>query len=140
MTIASEALGKRLRPLLARRPGVVEKKMFGGIGFMLHGNMVVGTTAAGDLLVRVDPDKLDAALKRPGAFQMMMGERPMKGFVAVAAADVPDPEDLKHWIDFAMDYTRTLPRKENSPMTTRSGDWIAYGSLATEYAKTLPPK
>lgn len=112
MTIASDALAKRLRPLLARRQGLEERRMFGGIGFMLFGNMAIGTTAKGDLLVRVDPDKVDAALKRHGAFQMMMGERPMKGFIAVAVEDVPDPEDLKNWITFAMDYTKTLPPKE----------------------------
>ena len=111
MTVASDALAKRLRPLLARKSGVVEKKMFGGIGFMLHGNMAIGTTAKGDLLVRVDPDKAEAVLKRDGAFQMMMGERPMKGFVAVGADGTNDPDDLKGWITLAFDYTRTLSPK-----------------------------
>lgn len=110
MTIASDALAKRLRPLL-KKPGIVEKKMFGGTGFMLHGNMAVGTTAKGDLLIRVDPGKADAALGRPGAFQMMMGERPMKGFVGVAAADTEDPDELKGWITLALDYTKTLDPK-----------------------------
>ena len=58
MSAASDALADRLRPLLAGKPGVVEKKMFGGIGFMLRGNMAIGTTAKGELLVRIDPDKV----------------------------------------------------------------------------------
>lgn len=111
MTIASDALAKRLRPLLAHKPGLVEKQMFGGIGFMLHGNMAVATAAKGDLLVRVDPDKADAILKRDGAFQMMMGERQMTGFVAVAAEGTNDPDDLKFWVALACDHTRTLPPK-----------------------------
>jgi TfoX/Sxy family transcriptional regulator of competence genes len=111
VTIASDALTKRLRPLLMKRPGMVEKKMFGGTGFMLHGNMALGTTASGDLLVRIDPAKQSTALSRAGAFQMMMGEREMKGFIAVRAEGTTDPDDLRAWIADALDYARTLPPK-----------------------------
>ena len=112
MTIASDALAKRIRPLLARRQGIVEKKMFGGTGFMLFGNMAVGTTAKGEMLVRVDPKKQDVALKRAGAFQMSMGERAMSGFVAVSADAVTDIDELKSWVSYALDYAKTLPPKE----------------------------
>jgi len=111
MTVASDALAKRIRPLLARRQGIVEKKMFGGTGFMLNGNMAVGTTAKGDMLVRVDPKKQDVALKRAGAYQMSMGERAMSGFVAVAAGDVADVDELKGWVTYALDYAKSLPPK-----------------------------
>ena len=110
MTAASDAMGDRLRPLLARK-GLVEKKMFGGLGFMLDGNMVIGTTAKGELLVRVDPDKIDAPLSKPGAYQMHMGPRPMTGFIAVGEAGTPDDAALKDWIAFAMKYVKTLPAK-----------------------------
>ena len=111
MTVASDALAKRIRPLLARRQGIVEKKMFGGTGFMLNGNMAVGTTAKGDMLVRVDPRKHDVALKRPGAYQMSMGERAMTGFVAVAAVDLADIDELKGWVTYGLDYAKLLPAK-----------------------------
>jgi hypothetical protein len=112
VTVASDALAKRIRPLLARKPGIVEKKMFGGTGFMLFGNMAVGTTAKGDMLVRVDPRKQDVALKRAGAFQMSMGERAMSGFVAVSGDALADIDELKGWVTYGLDYAKLLPPKE----------------------------
>ena len=109
MSAASDAMGDRLRPLLP--PGLVEKKMFGGIGFMLHGNMTIGTTAKGELLVRIDPDKQAEALAKPGAYQMHMGPRPMTGFIAVAADAVRDDAALASWIAYALTYAETLPPK-----------------------------
>mgnify|MGYP001191337062 CR=1 FL=1 len=111
MSIASDVLAKRIRPLVSRKPEIVEKKMFGGIGFMFNGNMAVGTTAKGEMLVRIDPAKRTSALARPGAFEMSMGERAMTGFVAVTADIVNDPDELKAWIKYAIDYVRTLPPK-----------------------------
>jgi TfoX/Sxy family transcriptional regulator of competence genes len=111
MSIASDALADRLRPLLAGAPGIAEKKMFGGIGFMLHGNMAIGTTAKGELLVRIDPARQDEALARVGAYQMHMGARPMTGFIAVAEAGTPDDKALRDWIAYAMNYAETLPPK-----------------------------
>ena len=110
MSIASDELAARLRPLLASRE-LVEKKMFGGIGFMLRGNMAIGTTAKGDLLVRIDPTKQAEALARPGAYQMHMGERPMTGFVAVDAAGTSDDAALNRWIAYALSFAETLPPK-----------------------------
>ncbi|HWA18483.1 MAG TPA: TfoX/Sxy family protein [Devosia sp.] len=109
--MASDALAKRLRPLLMKRHGMVEKKMFGGVGFMLHGNMTVGTTAKGELLVRIDPDRQQAALARAGAFQMLMGERQMTGFIGVAADAVDDQDELKGWVDYALRYVTLMPPK-----------------------------
>ena len=109
MTTASDSLAERLRPLLGKK-GLVEKKMFGGIGFMLEGNMVIGTTAKGALLVRVDPDKVDAALAR-GAELMHMGARVMSGFVSVAVERLPDDAALRDWIAYATRYVKTLPAK-----------------------------
>lgn len=109
MTAASDALAARLRPLLAKA-GVEEKKMFGGVGFMLNGNMLIGTTAKGALLVRIDPDKADDALSR-GAALMHMGPRIMTGFVSVDADRLPDDRALKDWIAYATKYVKTLPPK-----------------------------
>ena len=112
MSAASDALGARLRPLLAATtPGIVEKKLFGGIGFMLRGNMVVATTAKGALLVRVDPARQDDALARSGAGPMHMGTRTMTGFIAVDDAGIPDEAALADWIAYAMRFAETLPPK-----------------------------
>ena len=110
MTEASDALGDRIRPLLARRTGIVEKKMFGGVGFMLNGNMLIGTTAKGALLVRIDPEKANDAIKR-GAEQMHMGPRPMTGFVAVDVKKLKDADAIKAWIDYALPFVKSLPAK-----------------------------
>ena len=109
MSVQSDALGARLRPLFVSRP-LVEKKMFGGIGFMLNGNMAIGTTAKGDLLVRIDPARQDEALARPGAYQMHMGTRPMTGFIAVAS-DHLDDAALADWLAYSLSYAETLPPK-----------------------------
>jgi TfoX/Sxy family transcriptional regulator of competence genes len=101
-------MGARLRPLLK---GLDEKKMFGGLGFMLNGNMLIGTTAKGALLVRVDPAKQAEALARPGASQMHMGPRAMSGFIAVDPAALPDAAAIKAWIAYATTYVKTLPAK-----------------------------
>lgn len=111
MSIASDIMGDRLRPLLAGTPGIVEKKMFGGIGFMFRGNMAIGTTAKGALLVRVDPAKQAEALAMPGAFEMHMGPRPMTGFIAVDEEGTPDDDALRDWIAYAMKFAETLPPK-----------------------------
>lgn len=109
MTAASDAMGERLRPQVPK--GLVEKKMFGGVGFMLNGNMLIGTTAKGALLVRVDPDKIDEALARPGAHAMHMGPKVMTGFIAVDPEALPDAKAIKDWIAYAQNYVKTLPAK-----------------------------
>jgi TfoX/Sxy family transcriptional regulator of competence genes len=109
MTAASDALAARLRPLL-KKATVEEKKMFGGIGFMLNGNMLIGTTAKGALLVRIDPEKADDALGR-GAEPMHMGPRVMSGFVSVDIGKLGDDAALKDWIAYCSKYVKTLPAK-----------------------------
>jgi hypothetical protein len=107
MTAASDAMADRVRPLLGN--GLVEKKMFGGMGFMLAGNMAIGTTAKGALLIRVDPAKVDDALER-GAELMHMGPRVMTGFVFVDPAKLSD-KALKDWVAYSLTYAKTLPPK-----------------------------
>ena len=108
MTAASDLMGERLRPLLG---GLVEKKMFGGLGFMLNGNMLAGTTAKGALLVRVDPARMDEALRRPGAYAMHMGDKVMTGFIAVDPGALPDAVAIEDWIAYARAYVETLPAR-----------------------------
>jgi TfoX/Sxy family transcriptional regulator of competence genes len=106
---AADELGARLRPLLARL-GVDEKRMFGGIGFMLNGNMLIGTTAKGALLVRIDPNAAGDALSR-GAELMHMGPRVMSGFVSVDVTKLPDDAALRDWIAYSTKYVKTLAPK-----------------------------
>ena len=111
MTAASDAMAARLRPVLAgKRLELVEKTMFGGLGFMLAGNMLIGTTAKGALLVRVDPDKAKEALAH-GAEPMHMGPRLMTGFMAVSPSALPDAASIGAWVESCLAYVRTLPVK-----------------------------
>ena len=103
-----DALADRLRAALPAK-GLSEQRMFGGIGFMLNGNMLVGTSKRG-LLVRVGKERHDAALARPGARPMEMRGRTIAGYLFVDPAGLDDLA-LKSWIDLALVHARGLPPK-----------------------------
>ena len=105
-----EGLAQRIREAFEGQPGVVEKKMFGGIAFMVQGNMSVGVTGE-SLMVRVGPDDHDAALAQPHARPMDFTGRPMKGFITVDEAGIESDGDLQAWIDRGAAYARSLPAK-----------------------------
>jgi TfoX/Sxy family transcriptional regulator of competence genes len=105
-------LVRRVRAHLAG-PTLTERKMFGGVCFMLDGNMVAGTLR-GELLVRVGKEGNDAALARPHTHQMEMG-RPAPGYVMVTAAGTSADGDLKAWLDKAVAHVATLPPKKKKP-------------------------
>ncbi|MCD7059982.1 TfoX/Sxy family protein [Pelagibacterium xiamenense] len=111
MSLASEELAERIRVQLANRPNIVEKKMFGGIAFMVDGNMLVGPMKDGSLLVRVGKDGYEAALAQPGCNPMTMGEKTMSGFVEVDGDFIEDDDTLAEWIVRAWDFVKTLPPK-----------------------------
>jgi len=105
-----EAVARRVRKALAGPPDVVEKKMFGGVAFMVRGNMCCGVI--GDrLMVRVGPAGYEAALSRPHSRAMDFTGKPMKGLVYVEPAGFASPRDLKTWIERAMEFTLSLPAK-----------------------------
>ena len=104
-----EVLADRIRAQLAGEDGLTERKMFGGIGWMLAGNMAVGLMKDG-LMVRLG-DKTADALEEPHASQPMMGERPMKGMVVVAPEGVETDEQLGAWIGRGAAVARSLPPK-----------------------------
>jgi TfoX/Sxy family transcriptional regulator of competence genes len=99
----AEQLTDRVRTALASVPRVEEKKMFGGLAFMVEGKMCV-TVNKGRLLVRVDPDLSDALAEKPGAEMMVMGKRRYRGYVRVDAEALRTNENLREWIDRAVDY------------------------------------
>lgn len=110
MSAAADETAARIRAVIGHKPGVTEQKMFGGAAFMLNGNMVVGATGKGALMIRCDPARQAEALARPGAFELEMSSRgPMKGFVGVDGEE--DDDTFRDWIAFAETYARTLPPK-----------------------------
>lgn len=98
----------RLEALLQPHAPRVQK-MFGGTGFLVNENLVVGTLKDGGLLVRVGPDAVPAALDDPFATQMEMGGRVMKGWILVSPDGIADAESLRAWVARALDFNRTLP-------------------------------
>src|SRR5215470_1279885 len=107
----SETLAERIRQALARRKGVEEKKMFGGVGFLLGGNMLVGVWKD-SLIARLGPDEGEAALREPHVKEFDITGRAMKGWVLVDPEGVEGDEELKEWIERATKFVRTLPGKE----------------------------
>jgi TfoX/Sxy family transcriptional regulator of competence genes len=105
-----ESLAARIRDALARKKGVEEKKMFGGIGFLLSGNMLVGVWKD-SLIVRLGPDEGAEALKEPHVKEFDITGRAMKGWVLVEPDGVEDNEQLSVWIERATKFVKTLPAK-----------------------------
>lgn len=103
--------GQRVRDALGDRDDVVEKKMFGGLAFMVRGHMAVGLTAA-ELMVRVGPDAWEQALAEEHAREMDFTGRSMKGFVFVDPAGWSSREDLETWVRRGVDFAESLPPKD----------------------------
>src|SRR5581483_4799197 len=93
-----EELAQRIRELVADESGITEKKMFGGLAFLVRGNMAVAASGQSGLLVRVDPDESAALLKRPGAELMVMRGRTMAGWMRVAPGGVRTKQQLSGWV------------------------------------------
>ena len=105
-----EDLADRVREQLASEPALMEKAMFGGLAFLLEGNMAVGLSGD-ELMVRVGPDASDDALARPHTRPFDMTGRPMKGWILVAAEGVAEKRDLSAWVARGVDFARSLPAK-----------------------------
>ena len=106
-----EELAHRLRELLAGEVGISEKKMFGGLAFLVHGNMCVSASRNGGLLVRIDPADTDAALARRHVALMQMGGRTMDGWITVAPEGLSSKRELAAWVKRALAFARTIPPK-----------------------------
>jgi TfoX/Sxy family transcriptional regulator of competence genes len=105
-----EHLADRVRERVAAEPGVAEKRMFGGLAFLLDGNMAVGISGD-DLMVRVGSDATDDALARPHTRPFDMTGRPMRGWILVAPEGATDEKELAAWIARGVAFARTLPPK-----------------------------
>ncbi len=107
-----EELAERVRELISARPGVSERKMFGGIGWMLGGNMAVGVMSDSRLMVRMEPEEVEAACREPHVHEFgREGAKPMKGFVVVDQDAVEDDAALERWIDVGAERAASMPPK-----------------------------
>jgi len=106
----SEELAERIRQGLARRKGIEEKKMFGGVGFLLNGNRLVGVWKD-SLIVRLGPEEGEQALKEPHVSEFNITGRAMKGWVLVAPEGVEADDELSGWVQRAVKFVGKLPAK-----------------------------
>jgi TfoX/Sxy family transcriptional regulator of competence genes len=106
-----EDLADRIRELVAAESRVTEKKMFGGLAFLIGGNMAVAASGQGGLLVRVDPDESDRLVSTTGARLMEMRGRSMRGWLRVDGQEVRTKRELTRWVRLGTSYARSLPTK-----------------------------
>jgi len=116
-----EKLAERITELVGAEPGVVEKRMFGGLAFLVDGNMAVAASGQGGLMVRVDPEDTETLLAEPHAQAFEMRGREMRGWLRVDAAGLGSREELEAWVARGLDYARSLPPKVQPRETTDSG-------------------
>jgi TfoX/Sxy family transcriptional regulator of competence genes len=103
-------LAQRIRQVLAGQPGLVEKKMFGGVGFLIRGNMACGVHG-NDLIVRLGAERYPQALAQPHTRPFDMTGRPMQGWVMVAPEGAASDHDLREWVSQGTAFAATLPPK-----------------------------
>ena len=106
-----EDLANRIRELLGPQRGVEEKRMFGGLAFLINGNMSVAASGQGGLLVRVPPEETDKLVSRAHVSAMVMAGREARGWLRVADEGVKTKRQLQGWVSRGVDYARTLPPK-----------------------------
>ena len=106
-----EELAGRIRGLVGPRADLEEKKMFGGLAFLIGGNMAVAASGQGGILLRVDPDLTDELVAGEEASVAVMRGRPMQGWLRVDASHLVAEDDLKRWVGLGVGYARSLPPK-----------------------------
>lgn len=106
-----EDLADRLRVATQREDNLTEKKMFGGLAFLVNGNMAVAASSRGDVMVRVDPAATPDLVAAHGVERMEMGGRMMEGWLRVALPNVASDEDLQTWVDRGLAFARSIPPK-----------------------------
>jgi TfoX/Sxy family transcriptional regulator of competence genes len=106
-----EELANRIRELVSLEPGLTEKRMFGGLAFLIHGNMSVAVSTHGGLLVRVRPEESEEAQARAHAAAAVMRGRAMRGWIRVGEEGVRTKRQLTAWVRRGVDFARSLPPK-----------------------------
>jgi len=105
----SELLAQRLRQVLAHLPGVAEKKMFGGLAFMIHGKMCL-TVGPGRIMCRIDPGIHDTLIARAGCSTVIMKGRMYRGYIHVSEDQLQTATALAYWTGLALDYNREVAK------------------------------
>lgn len=106
-----EDLAQRIRALAAARPGLSEKKMFGGLAFFIGGNMAIAASGQGGVLVRVGPERADRLATTTAASVAVMRGRPMPGWLRVDAEHLGTTRQLRKWVDLGVGFAQSLPEK-----------------------------
>ena len=106
-----EALAARIRDRIGAAPDLTEKKMFGGLAFLISGNMAVAASGQGGILVRVDPDESEALVAATPASTMEMRGKQMPGWLRLATDEVTSDAALAEWVERGVGYARSLPPK-----------------------------
>jgi hypothetical protein len=106
-----QELAERIRQLIGSDPNLAEKQMFGGLAFLISGNMAIAASSGGGAMVRVDPQQSDALVAATTASVVEMRGRPMPGWLDVTADDLRADDDLAAWVQRGTDYARSLPPK-----------------------------
>jgi TfoX/Sxy family transcriptional regulator of competence genes len=109
-----EDLADRIRELLSAERGLTEKRMFGGLAFLVNGNMAVSASGRGGLLVRVDPDETERLVQRAHVERFEMRGRTMNGWLHVEDAGVRTTRQLERWVTRGVAYARSLPPKSRT--------------------------
>ncbi|MET0233556.1 MAG: TfoX/Sxy family protein [Kibdelosporangium sp.] len=107
-----DELADRVRELVATERGVTERRMFGGLAFLIDGNMSVSASRQGGLLIRMDPEEADALIDDEHVRPMVMGGREMNGWLRVDTEAVAAPSALEQWVTRSVTYARSLPAKK----------------------------
>jgi hypothetical protein len=106
-----DALATRIRELVGEEPGLTEQPMFGGLAFLIHGNMAVSASSAGGLLLRVPPEQTGELAGKPHAQRFAMRGREMDGWLRVDADGLGAERELEQWVSLGVAYARLLPPK-----------------------------
>jgi TfoX/Sxy family transcriptional regulator of competence genes len=106
-----EELAERLRERVLGESGAREKRMFGGVGFLINGNLAVSASGQGGLLLRVQPSDTEAFVTEPHAERFEMRGRAMNGWLRIAAQGVASDDDFERWVHRGVSYARSLPPK-----------------------------
>jgi hypothetical protein len=114
-------LANRIRGLLGDEPKVTEKAMFGGLAFLVNGNMAVAASRTGGLLLRCDPAQTIALHKKPHAEPFVMRGKPMEGWLRVGPAGVKTDRALAPWVALSVAFARTLPAKAKAKAKAKAG-------------------
>ena len=101
----------RIRDVVEAEPGMTEQRMFGGLAFLIHGNMAVSASSKGGLLLRVDPAETASLVTEPHAHHFEMRGREMDGWLRVDAVALETDDDLRRWVNHGVSYASSLPPK-----------------------------